>query len=138
MKQNAVVKKIISPGVAEVSLMRQLECGLSCKSCEGCPQKPKEEIFALAENLIGAVPGNIVEVESNAGSAIGIAALVYMVPCIGLILGYLAGSLLGCQEMVCVLLAFGGIVVGFLPAVMLNRIILARKRPEFTVTAIRG
>ena len=138
MTQNAVVKKIVSPGVVEVSLMRQLECGLSCKSCEGCPQKPKEEIFALAENPVGAVPGNIVEVESNAGSSIGIAALVYLVPCIGLILGYIAGYLLGCQEMICVLLAFAGIIVGFLPAVVLNRVILGRKRPEFTVTAIRG
>ena len=51
MSQNAIVKKVVHPGVVEVSLMRQMECGLSCSSCEGCPQRPKEEILALAENL---------------------------------------------------------------------------------------
>ena len=48
MSQNAIVKKVVHPGVVEVSLMRQMECGLSCSSCEGCPQRPKEEILALA------------------------------------------------------------------------------------------
>jgi len=138
MVQNAVVKRIVSPGVAEVSLMRQLECGLSCKSCEGCPQKPKEEIYALADNSIGAAVGDIVEVQSNAGSAIGIAALVYIVPCIGLVLGYLIAGGFGLSEMFCVLASFAGIVLGFVPAVMLNRAIIKRKKPEFTITAIRG
>ena len=48
MSQNAIVKKVVHPGVVEVSLMRQMECSLSCSSCEGCPQRPKEEILALA------------------------------------------------------------------------------------------
>ena len=34
MSQNAIVKKVVHPGVVEVSLMRQMECGLSCSSCE--------------------------------------------------------------------------------------------------------
>ena len=29
MSQNAIVKKVVHPGVVEVSLMRQMECGLS-------------------------------------------------------------------------------------------------------------
>ena len=52
MSQNAIVKKVVHPGVVEVSLMRQMECGLSCSSCEGCPQRPKEEILALARTLL--------------------------------------------------------------------------------------
>jgi len=137
MIQNAVVKRIVSPGIVEVSLMRQLECGLNCKSCEGCPQKPKEEILALAGDSFGSVPGNFVEVESNAGSSIGIAALVYLVPCIGLLLGYFLGILFGWAEMACVFLAFVGVVLGFVPALLINRIILNRKKPEFTIIAIR-
>ena len=44
MVQNAVVKKIIGEGVVEVSLLRQMECGLHCDgACEGCGQKPTEE-----------------------------------------------------------------------------------------------
>lgn len=138
MVQTAVVKRILSPGVAEVSLMRQMECGLSCKSCEGCPQKPKDEILALAENTPGAAVGDVVEVQSNSGNAIGIAALVYLVPCIFLILGYLLGARLSLGEGLCVLLAFVGLFAGFVPALLLNRAIVKRDKPEFTILRIRG
>lgn len=138
MVQTAVVKRIVSAGVAEVSLMRQLECGLNCKSCEGCPQKPKEEIFALADNSVGAAVGDVVEVESNSGSAIGIAALVYVVPIVGLILGYLLGDLLALGEGLCVLCSFGGLFAGFVPALLLNRAIVKRAKPEFTILRVRG
>ena len=138
MIQTAVVKRILFSGTAEISLMRQLECGLSCKSCEGCPQKPKEEIFALAENPVEAQVGDVVEVESTSGSAIGIAALVYLVPCLFLVLGYLAGARLGLTEGLCVLAAFAGLFVGFLPALLLNRMLTKRGRPEFTILRVRG
>lgn len=138
MVQTAIVKRILPSGVAEVSLMRQLECGLSCKSCEGCPQKPKDEILAAAENPVGAAAGDVVEVESNSGSTIGIAALVYLVPCVGLILGYLLGGWLGFGEGLCVLLAFAGLFAGFVPALLLNRAILKRGKPEFTILRVRN
>ena len=138
MVQTAVVKRIISQNVAEVSLMRQLECGLSCKSCEGCPQKPRDEVLAMAENEVEARVGDVVEVESNSGNAIGIAALVYLVPCVFLILGYLLGAWIGFGEGICVLMAFVGLLVGFAPALLLNRAIIRRNRPEFTILRIRG
>jgi len=138
MIQTAIVKRILPSGAAEISLMRQLECGLSCKSCEGCPQKPKDEILALAENAAGAGPGDVVEVQSNSGNAIGIAALVYLVPCIFLVLGYLLGAYLGFEEGLCVLMAFLGLFVGFAPAVLLNRAIVRGGKPEFTILRIRG
>ena len=133
MVQKAIVKRILSPGVAEVSLMRQLECGLSCKSCEGCPQKPVDEITALADNPVGAKVGDVVEVEANAGSSIGIAALVYLLPCVTLILGYLAGSLFGLPNALCLLTAFLGLLAGFTPALWLNRRIVKSGKSEFTI-----
>ena len=138
MIQTAVVKRILFSGTAEISLMRQLECGLSCKSCEGCPQRPTDEILALAENTVGAGPGDVVEVQSNSGNAIGIAALVYLVPCVFLVLGYLLGAGLGLGEGLCVLAAFLGLFVGFVPALLLNRAIVRREKPEFTILRIRG
>lgn len=138
MIQTAIVKRILSSGAAEISLMRQLECGLSCKSCEGCPQKPKDEILALADNTVGAGPGDVVEVQSNSGNSIGIAALVYLVPCIFLVLGYLFGAWIGIAEGLCVLMAFVGLLVGFVPALLLNRAIIRGGKPEFTILRIRG
>ena len=126
MSQNAIVKKVVHPGVVEVSLMRQMECGLSCSSCEGCPQRPKEEILALASDPQGgAKPGDWVEVEPASGSAIGFALLVFFLPCVFLLGGYLIGRLLG--------LGAAGLVLGFVPAVLINRTITRRKTPEFTV-----
>ncbi len=136
MEQKAVVKRILSAQTAQVSLMRQLECGLSCKSCEGCPQKPKDEILSTAENPVGAVVGDVVRVQSNSGSAIGIAALVYLVPCVMLVLGYLLGARLGLGEGGSVAAAFAGLLLGFVPAVLLDRTIARRGRPEFTIVAI--
>ncbi|MBO5341001.1 MAG: SoxR reducing system RseC family protein [Oscillospiraceae bacterium] len=137
MVQKAIVKRIVSPEVAEVSLMRQLECGLSCKSCEGCPQKPKDEILALADNAAGVAVGDVVEVESNAGSAIGIAALVYLLPCITLILGYVVGTAFTSSQALCLVTAFAGLFLGFVPAVLLNRKLSVAGKPEFTIVSGR-
>ena len=138
MSQNAVVKRIVSPGVAEVSLMRQMQCGLNCKSCEGCAQRPTDELLALASNRVGAEKGNIVEVEATAtGGAIGASVVVFVLPCIGLVLGYLAGAWAGLSEGASVAAAFVGLLAGFVPAVLLNRSIQRRKAPEFDILAIR-
>ena len=47
MVQNAIVKQRIGEGVVQVSLLRQMECGLHCDgACAGCTQKPTQEILA--------------------------------------------------------------------------------------------
>ena len=101
MVQNAIVKKIISDGVAEVSLLRQMECGLHCDgACAGCGQKPKEEILALASNSVGAKQGDVVEVTPADGRNISTSVIVFLLPCVGLGAGYVLGqSLLGLGDM---------------------------------------
>ena len=84
MVQNAIVKKIVRDGVAEVSLLRQMECGLHCDgACAGCTAKPPQEILALATNPIGAEPGDLVEVEPSVGHNIGTSVVVFLLPCVG-------------------------------------------------------
>ena len=88
MVQNAIVKKNVREGVVEVSLLRQMECGLHCDgACAGCSQRPKEEILALASNPIGAKPGDMVEVEPTGGHNIGTSVVVFAIPCVTLVLG---------------------------------------------------
>ena len=105
MVQNAIVKKTMGDGVVQVSLLRQMECGLHCTgACEGCAQKPKEEILALASNSIGAQPGDLVEVEpADLGEGMSL------------------------------LTAALGLVLGFVPAVLANRAITRSKGPEFHI-----
>lgn len=135
MIQNAIVKRIVQDGVAEVSLLRQMECGLHCDgACEGCSQKPTEEILALATNSIGAKAGDLVEVEPSAGHNIGTSVVVFLLPCIGLGAGYVLGqSLLNLGDAAALLTAALGLVVGFVPAYLFNRSILRSQAPEFKI-----
>ena len=134
MVQSAIVKKQIKEGVVEVSLLRQVECGLSCGgNCAGCMQKPQGELLALASDPIGTRPGERVEVEPSVGHSIGLSVLVFAIPCVFLVLGYLAGMALGLGEGASVGTAAVGLLVGFLPAVWVNRWITRSQKPEFVI-----
>ena len=135
MVQNAIVKKVVKAGVVQVSLMRQMECGLHCDgACAGCAQKPKEEILALASNSIGAKPGDFVEVEPTSGHNLALPVIAFVVPCVGLGAGYVLGqSVLGLGEGVSLLTALAGLLVGALPAILVNRSITHSAAPEFQI-----
>lgn len=134
MVQSAIVKKQIKEGVVEVSLLRQVECGLSCGgNCAGCMQKPQGELLALASDPIGTKPGERVEVEPSVSHSIGLSVLVFAIPCVFLVLGYLAGMALGLGEGASVGTAAVGLLVGFLPAVWVNRWITRSQKPEFVI-----
>ena len=93
MVQNAIVKQRIGEGVVQVSLLRQMECGLHCDgACAGCTQKPTQEILALASDPIGTKPGDVVEVEPTSGHNISTSVVVFLLPCVGLGAGYMLGQ----------------------------------------------
>ena len=133
MVQNAIVKKIIKEGVVEVSLLRQLECGLHCDgACAGCSQKPKEEILALASDELGAKPGDFVEVEPASGHNISTSVIVFLLPCIGLAAGYALGqALFHLGDAAALGTAVLGLAAGFVPAALMNRSIQHSGVPEF-------
>ena len=135
MVQNAIVKKIVGDGVAEVSLLRQRECGLHCDgACAGCSAKPPQEILALASNSIGARPGDFVEVEPAGRRNISTSVVVFLLPCVGLALGYALGmELLKLGEVTSLLTGVLGLALGFVPAVLMDRAISASKAPEFSI-----
>ena len=132
MSQNAIIKRILSDNVAEVSLLRQMDCK-NCDNCGSCSQKPGTEMLAKASNNIGAQVGDTVVVESVVGSSIGIAVVVYVIPCVFLMLGYFLGQAMGLSEVGSVGIGALGILVGFLPALVLNRIITKSKKPEMVI-----
>ena len=135
MVQNAIVKKIVGEGVAEVSLLRQMECGLHCDgACAGCSAKPPQEILALASNAVGAEPGDFVEVEPAGGRNISTSVAVFLLPCVGLGAGYALGMyVLGLNDLTSMLTAALGLAAGFLPAVLMDRAIARSRAPEFAI-----
>ena len=135
MVQNAIVKKIVREGVAEVSLLRQMECGLHCDgACAGCSAKPPQEILALATNGINAQPGDFVEVEPSGGRNISTSVAVFLLPCLGLALGYGLGmNVLGLSEITALATAALGLAAGFVPALLMDRAIARSRDPEFAI-----
>lgn len=135
MVQNAIVKQLMGEGLAQVSLLRQMECGLHCDgACAGCSQRPPQEILALAANPIGARPGDFVEVEPSVGHNIGTSVVVFLLPCVGLGVGYALGqALLHLGEMAALGTGVLGLAAGFLPALLLNRAIVRNQKPEFAI-----
>ena len=135
MVQNAIVKKIVGDGVAEVSLLRQMECGLHCDgACAGCSAKPPQEILALASNAVGAEPGDFVEVEPAGGRNISTSVAVFLLPCVGLGAGYALGMyVLRLNDLTSMLTAALGLAAGFLPAVLMDRAIARSQAPEFAI-----
>ncbi len=134
MTQNAVITELVSPGVVRVSLKRQLACGSGCPSCKGCISQQPEDIIALAQDSIGLSPGDWVELESNAGNSIAISLMVYFLPCLTMLVGYVLGKELGLGEGLSLIPAGFGVIVGFLPAKLLDRHIVQKNSPEFTIT----
>lgn len=133
MSQNAIVKEHISSGVVQISLMRELECGNGCKHCDICISKPPEEILTTAIDSIGVAVGDWVEVELTNTTAITAALLVYLTPCITLLMGYMVGEAMGLDVVPCLMGAAIGLALGFVPARLVNGAIQKKDTPEFTI-----
>ena len=87
----------------------------------------------MADNPIGAVAGAVVTVRPTTAWAAG---LMFLLPCVGLVAGYLLADWFRLSQGICIVAAFLGLCVGFIPAVLVNRMASKRNRPEFTITSL--
>ncbi len=133
MTQDAVVTKLLPNGMAEVAVARTTACGGSCGSCESCIFQ--SEIKTLARNLIDAVPGQKVVIESRSAIVFGAAALVYIMPIVLFILGYALAYLVGATEGICILVSFLALILSAVILVLSQR--QKKNRQAFTFDIIR-
>ena len=129
MSQNAIVKKVVQHGVVEVSLMRQMECGLSCSGCEGCPQKPQGGDPGPGQRSAGGGQagglGGGGRPPPAAPSASPFWSFCSPASVSGRDMSW--ARLLGLGDGASIGMAAAGLVLGFVPAVLLNRTITRRK-----------
>jgi sigma-E factor negative regulatory protein RseC len=85
-----MVRKMVDSSSVEVEIARSTSCGGNCKDCGG--QCSGTGMIVVLANDIGARPGDMVRIESRAGSVVSLALLVYIVPVIVMILGMVYGS----------------------------------------------
>ena len=104
MTQDAVVLKILPNSMAEVVVTRSTACGSNCGNCESCIFQ--SELKAIANNRIGAKPGQRVVISSCSRTVFSAALLVYIMPLLFFLVGYAVSSIFGASEGVCVLVSF--------------------------------
>ena len=120
MTQDAIVTKLLPNNMAEVAVTRTTACGGNCGSCESCIFQ--SELKTPARNLAGARPGQKVIIQSKSSAVYKAAMLVYVLPIVLVVAGYLLAYAAGAAEGLCVAAAFGGLAVGGAIVVLSQRI----------------
>lgn len=128
MQQRAAVKTLLPDGRAVLTVARRSACSGDCHTCGGCGAV-EQTLTLTADNPVGAVCGDIVYVESAGGQVLGAAALVYLLPLLLFLAGYLVSLSLGGWAA-----AIGGacFALGLVPAVLYNRR-LKKNPPRYTI-----
>lgn len=128
MTQIATVKRLVGETSAEVLVRRQSACGHDCASCGGCGPDSAAQVTAVAENELGARPGDTVQVESESGRVLGMAAALYLVPLVLLFVGYfIASGVFRLEEGPSMAVGIACLVISFAANYLLDR--RARRRP---------
>jgi sigma-E factor negative regulatory protein RseC len=137
-----IVIKTESENYAQVITDRKGACG-GCEStpngCRGCLASAKVE--SRVTNPVSAKAGDLVKIRLSTKNLLGGAAILYLLPIIGLLTGAFMGvwtsRAFGLTEIIgSIGGAIIGLVVGYLAVVGLDRNKIIRKRITPTITAI--
>lgn len=110
MTNDAVVIKVFDDGMAEVAVTRGTACGSNCGNCESCIFQ--NELKTRARNLIGARPGQSVVIESKSSKIYKATLLVYVLPILLVLAGYVIAAAVGASEGLCIVSSFIGLALG--------------------------
>ncbi len=135
MTQIATVEKILNEGYAEVSVPRKSACGHDCEECAGCGVTGTA-VHARARNPIGAQPGQKVVVESSTQKMLRIVVLVYLIPVVLFLAGYVITSMLTASVAVQYAVAGAGFVLGIVFAILYDRRLRARGGLSFNIVRL--
>jgi sigma-E factor negative regulatory protein RseC len=135
MTQIATVERIIDGDHAVVSVPRKSACGHDCEECAGCGVSGAA-VRAKALNTVGAKVGQKVVVQSDTKKMLRIVALVYMLPVVLFLAGYVIPALMGTSVGVQYGLAGLGFLVGIVGAIAYDRHLRARGGLSFTIVRL--
>lgn len=135
MTQIATVERILDQTHAEISVPRKSACGHDCEECAGCGVSGMA-VHAKATNAIGARPGQKVVVESNTTKMLRIVALVYLIPVVLFLVGYLAMALWGASVGIQYTVSILGFAAGILAAVRYDRRLKAQGGLSFHIVRL--
>ena len=134
MEQLVRVKETYADGTALVVHIRESACSGDCHKCSGCGAA-KEAILLTAENPIGAGKGDLVSIRSETAPVLKAAVVLYMLPLVLFIGGYLAGMAVGISGGLCGGLAFA---LSIVLIVFYDRRIAKQEKTIYTITGYAG
>jgi len=134
MTQVATVEKVMANGMAEISVPRKSACGHDCEECAGCGVTGSA-VHAFAHNPIGAQKGDKVVVESSSKKLYKVMLVVYMLPLLLFLLGYLCSAGVG-SESVRYAIAIAAFCLGIVPSVAYDRRLRKDGGLTFTITRL--
>ena len=134
MTKEGIVTRLLPHSMAEVAVTRSTACGGNCGSCEAC--QFQNELKAVADNSLGAKPGQKVIIETRSSLIFRAAILVYIVPLIFFIFGYIIAFSLGADEDICVLVSFIFLIMSGALLVLSQRRNKNKKTIDFQITEI--
>ena len=134
MTNEGIVTKLLPNRMAEVAVTRSTACGGNCGSCEAC--QFQNELKTIAKNTVGAQPGQKVTIETSSSVIFGAAMLVYVMPLVFFVIGYIIAGALGASEGICVLTSFLFLILSAVVLVVSQRKTRNRKKIEFEIIEI--
>ena len=133
MQQLVKVLTCAPDGTAQVACLRQSACSGDCHKCSGCGAVEQTMIFT-ARNPIGARPGDTVTVESATGPVLKAAVVLYMLPLVLFIAGYLVGMQWNLGALI------GGLafVLSIALIIAYDRLVMQKKNTVYTIIGYAG
>lgn len=99
----------------------------ACDKCHMCAvTKDGMKVEVVVDNTLGASVGDVVEVEMGERYVLTAAAIVYVIPLVLIGAGIGIGTLI--NELAEVLMALGGLVLGFAIAIILDKFVIRKKK----------
>jgi sigma-E factor negative regulatory protein RseC len=130
MEQTVKVRRLLPDGKAEVIRIRESACSGECHKCAGCGAAQQTMLFT-AENPIGAAVGDMVVVTTETAPVLKAAAVLYIVPLLLFLAGYIAGSYIGKGAG---WLGAAGFLLGIAGVVWYDRRTAKKKNTIYTIT----
>lgn len=133
MQQLVKVLTCAPEGTAQVACLRQSACSGDCHKCSGCGAVEQTMIFT-ARNPIGARPGDMVTVESATGPVLKAAAVLYMLP----LMLFIAGYLVGMQWNLGALIGGLAFALSIVLIIVYDRLVMQKKNTVYTIIGYAG
>lgn len=128
MQRKATVQSVLPDGRAELAVQRESACSGDCHHCGGCGTVG-QTLHLTAQNPVGAEKGDIVYITSKSAVVLWAAALVYLLPLLLFLAGYLLSMRLGAWAAA---IGAAGFLAGLLPAFAYNRRV-KKQPPAYTI-----